>query len=102
MKELGYRNSLLDESNVRPSVIGRREPNVDVKTKNNMASPKKKATAKTAMKFKDLKSKKNPKGGSQIASLKAQTVSTAGIVKAPATGWIEIDSFSFGASRSSG
>ncbi len=28
-----------------------------------MASPKKKATAKAAAKFKDLKSKKNPKGG---------------------------------------
>jgi hypothetical protein len=29
-----------------------------------MASPKKKATAKPSVKFKDLKSKKNPKGGS--------------------------------------
>jgi hypothetical protein len=28
-----------------------------------MASPKKKATARTAVKFRDLKSKKNPKGG---------------------------------------
>jgi hypothetical protein len=31
--------------------------------KKNMASAKKKATAKTAVKFKDLHSKKNPKGG---------------------------------------
>ncbi len=29
-----------------------------------MASSKKKASAKTSVKFKDLKSKKNPKGGS--------------------------------------
>jgi hypothetical protein len=30
-----------------------------------MASAKKKATAKTVVKFRDLKSKKNPKGGLQ-------------------------------------
>jgi hypothetical protein len=28
-----------------------------------MASPKKKATARTGLKFKDIKSKSNPKGG---------------------------------------
>jgi len=31
--------------------------------KNNMASTKKKVSAKASVKFKDLKSKKNPKGG---------------------------------------
>jgi len=31
-----------------------------------MASAKKKATAKSAVKFKDLKSKKNPKGGASV------------------------------------
>jgi hypothetical protein len=37
-----------------------------------MASKKKKATAKTAAKFKDLKSKKNPKGGAFDAYLTAK------------------------------
>ena len=32
-------------------------------SKNNMASAKKKSTAKTSVKFKDLKSRKDPKGG---------------------------------------
>ncbi len=31
-----------------------------------MKSPKKKATAKSSAKFKDLKSKKNPKGGFKV------------------------------------
>ena len=35
----------------------------NVITKNNMASVKKKAKAKSTVKFRDLKSKKNPKGG---------------------------------------
>jgi hypothetical protein len=35
-----------------------------------MASPKKKATAKPSIKFKDLKTKKNPKGGAYDEALK--------------------------------
>jgi hypothetical protein len=35
----------------------------DVTIKTNMSSPKKKAAAKVSVKFKDLKSKGNPKGG---------------------------------------
>jgi hypothetical protein len=34
-----------------------------------MASSKKKATAKTGLKFKDIKSKSNPKGGSLLGGL---------------------------------
>jgi hypothetical protein len=46
------------------SLIAKGEP--DSKTsqpKNKMASSKKKAKTKTAVKFRDLKSKRNPKGG---------------------------------------
>ena len=38
-----------------------------------MASSKKKAKAKSAVKFKDLKSKKSPKGGAFDAYLKIDT-----------------------------
>jgi hypothetical protein len=41
-----------------------------------MASTKKKATAKAAAKFKDLKSKKNPKGGAFNAYIKLQPISS--------------------------
>ena len=48
-----------------------------------MASAKKKVTAKTAVKFRDLKSKKNPKGGASDAYVKQ----VAGPLKL--AGWIE-------------
>jgi|GEM_PF-1910500 len=38
-----------------------------------MASEKKKAAARTAVRFRDLKSKKNPKGGAFDAYLKIDT-----------------------------
>lgn len=44
----------------------------------NMTPAKKKATAKPAMKFKDLKSKKNPKGGFQWGVGRGITSLTAG------------------------
>jgi len=40
-----------------------RAVNQNVTTPKNMASPKKKATAKPSVKFRDLKSNKSPKGG---------------------------------------
>jgi len=39
-----------------------------------MKSPKKKATARSSVRFKDLKSKKNPKGGAYDAFVKFQPV----------------------------
>jgi hypothetical protein len=48
-----------------------------------MASQKKKASAKTSVKFKDLKSKSNPKGGS---SLKIDSTNTS----SKFAGWIEV------------
>jgi hypothetical protein len=38
-----------------------------------MASSKKKAAAKTSVKFRDLKSKKSPKGGAFNAYMKSQS-----------------------------
>jgi hypothetical protein len=49
-----------------------------------MASTKKKATAKTAVKFRDLKSNKNPKGGAVDAFMKVKADSAS-----PRAGWIE-------------
>lgn len=42
-----------------------------------MASPKKKATAKPNVRFKDLKSKKNPKGGAFDAYVKIEGMDSA-------------------------
>src|SRR5208337_3416854 len=42
--------------------------------KDNMASQKKKASARTSVKFKDLKSKKNPKGGAVQMYVKNQSI----------------------------
>lgn len=39
-----------------------------------MASAKKKASAKTSVKFKDLRSKKNPKGGAVQMYVKSQQI----------------------------
>jgi hypothetical protein len=50
-----------------------------------MASAKKKATAKTAVKFRDLKSNKNPKGGAVDAFMKIKATDSA----SPKLGWIE-------------
>jgi hypothetical protein len=47
-----------------------------------MASPKTKATARTGRKFKDLESKKNPKGGGMTIGLLAPTGTTQGQVTA--------------------
>jgi hypothetical protein len=41
---------------------------------NKMASPKKKATAKPSIKFKDLKANKNPKGGAPEIFLKIEGI----------------------------
>jgi hypothetical protein len=43
-----------------------------------MASSKKKATVRPSVKFKDLKSKKNPKGGAVQMYLKNESSITAG------------------------
>jgi hypothetical protein len=40
-----------------------------------MASPKKKTTAKPSVRFKDLKAKKNPKGGTLVSSF-SKTLTT--------------------------
>jgi hypothetical protein len=61
-----------------------------------MASAKKKGTATRARKLKDLKAKTNPRGGASTQHGSAVTPSVGKIQK---TGWIEIDSFSFGASN---
>jgi hypothetical protein len=53
--------------------------------KNNMASSKKKASAKAAVKFKDLKSHKNPKGGAFDAYMKLEPGAAT-----PKLAWIEI------------
>ncbi len=45
--------------------------------RNKMASPKKKATAKPNVRFKDLKSKKNPKGGAFDAYVKIEGMDSA-------------------------
>jgi|HubBroStandDraft_6_1064221.scaffolds.fasta_scaffold599123_1 hypothetical protein len=60
-----------------------------------MASAKKKGTVTRARKLKDLKAKTNPKGGA--SSQHGITVDKP--TTKVQTGWIEIDSFSFGASN---
>lgn len=46
-----------------------------------MASPKKKVSAKASVKFKDLKSKKNPKGGAFDSYLKVSSPKAVGWLK---------------------
>jgi hypothetical protein len=62
-----------------------------------MTSPRKRTAARSVRKLKDLKSKKDPRGGKAAAN--APTVTTIQKLKPTQTGWIEIDSFSFGASN---
>ncbi len=59
-----------------------------------MASQKKKTATKTSAKFRDLKSKKNLKGGS--FSLGAVPTKITSKVPLGTSQWIEIDSFQFG------
>jgi hypothetical protein len=54
-----------------------------------MASPKKKVKAKSAGKFKDLKSKRNPKGGAHQSYLSQDVASPKLGVTSPKLGWIE-------------
>jgi hypothetical protein len=46
-----------------------------------MPSPKKKVTAKASVKFKDLKSKKNPKGGAFDTYIKFSPTKSVGWLK---------------------
>jgi hypothetical protein len=62
-----------------------------------MPTGKKKKTSGPARKLKDLKARKNPKGGATQPSVGVPLVVPK--KPAPAEGWIEIDSFSFGASN---
>lgn len=49
-----------------------------------MASAKKKVTAKPAVKFRDLKTKKNPKGGAVQMYMKTSAPSLS-------AGWLKVD-----------
>ncbi len=62
-----------------------------------MSSAKKKTPSRAARKMRDLKSKKDPQGGKLDVSTPMVTAPS----KITSTGWIEVDSFSFGAGRSS-
>jgi hypothetical protein len=59
-----------------------------------MSSAKKKTPSKTARKLKDLKSKKDPRGGNVASN--TLTKVTPPPPKPKSSGWIEIESFSFG------
>ncbi len=63
-----------------------------------MSSAKKKTPSKAARKLRDLKSKKDPRGGNVTSNTLTKT--TPPPSKPKSTGWIEIDSFSFGAGNS--
>ncbi len=62
-----------------------------------MTSKKKKTPTRTVRKLRDLKSRHDPKGGKLDVSTPMVTAPS----KITSTGWIEVDSFSFGAGRSS-
>ncbi len=62
-----------------------------------MASAKKKTPVRAVRKLRDLKSKKDPRGGKLIVNVPTTTPVQA--FKPAQTGWIEQNSFSFGPSN---
>jgi hypothetical protein len=61
-----------------------------------VTSKKKKAPAKTVRKLRDLKSRNDPKGGQVYAGTPVATAPS----KITTTGWIEVNSLTFGVGRS--
>jgi hypothetical protein len=98
MKESGPwgspRNQGLEHSKIHRQEAAR---NIGYDPGTNMNSSKKRTPAKTVGKLRDLKSKKNPKGGKLIVNVPNTTPVQA--FKPAQTNWVEDNSFSFGASN---